>query len=184
MHTMNAIATIDQTGRPLPPSIIGFNVNGQTLSTLDTLKHVASNITVKGLWKVGAATVIAAGATAVRGANVALAEVEDSRAQLQGRVEMLQKRNSALTTALVAAETKASRKIQRWTDAERAHLATFFAAPKHKPYAVIAADMADRFGRAFTAASVGAQARKLGLVTKAPAKPAKAASKARKRRAG
>jgi hypothetical protein len=181
MHTMNAIATIDQTGRPLPPSIIGFNVNGQTLSTLDTLKHVASNITVKGLWKVGAATGIAAAATAVRGAHLAIAEIEDSRAQLQARVDLLTRQRNDAVNRAAAAEARASRKIQRWTDAERAHLATFFAAPKHKPYALIAADMAGTFGRAFTAASVGAQARKLGLVTKAPAKPAKAASKGMRR---
>jgi hypothetical protein len=167
MHTMNAIATIDQTGRPLPPSIIGFNVNGQTLSTLDTLKHVASNITVKGLWKVGAATVIAAGATAVRGANVALAEVEDSRAQLQGRVEMLQKRNIALTTALVAAETKAC-KPARWSAAECALLLELRAT------GLSYARIAERLGTGRSAGAVGAKARALA------APKAKTVRKARK----
>ena len=177
---MNAIATIDQTGRPMPPSIIGFNVNGQTLSTLDTLKHVASNITVKGLWKVGAATVIAAGATAVRGANVALAEVEDSRAQLQGRVEMLTRQRSEAIDRAVAAETKASRKPARWSAAECALLIELRAS------GLSYAKVAEALNTGRTAGAVGAKWRALaGKVATAPevlAKAPKAASSRRSRR--
>ena len=91
---------------------------------------------------------------------------------------LLQRRNSDLAAALAATKPK---RAPRWTAAERAQLAGHFTGPKHATYAVIAAGMAETFGRSFTAAAVGAQARKLGLVTKpapkatkAPGKPGKA----------
>jgi hypothetical protein len=169
---MNAIATIDP--RPLPPSIIGFNVNGQTLSTLDTLKHVASNITVKGLWKVGAATAIAAGATAVRGANVALSEIEYSRAQMAEHLALMQAQRDDAVRRAADAEAKA-RKPSRWSAAECDMLTELRASGLS--YARIAAEL----GTGRTAAAVGAKARALAGKVAAPAKAAKAARASRKR---
>jgi len=118
---------------------------------------------------------------------VALAEIEDSRAQLKARVETLQQRNSDLATALIEAQTQPARKrAPRWTAAERAFLADAIASaanPARPGYAAIAGRLAAEFNRPFTAATVGSQARKHGMVAHAPAKAAKPARKSRKRRA-
>ena len=171
-----SLATIDQ---PLPPpAILGWNYQGRVVGAGELAR-----ITWKGIFKASAATVVAAGSTAVRGANLAIAEIETTRGQLQGQIDLLTRQRNDAVNRAAAAEAKASRKAQRWSDAEKAHLATFFTGAKHKPYAAIAANMADTFGRTFTAASVGSQARKLGLVAKPALKVSKAPSKSRKRRA-
>jgi hypothetical protein len=82
-------------------------------------------------------------------------------------------------------KAKAAKRSQRWSTAERAFLADAIASAANRArpgYAAIAGRMAETFGRAFTAASVGAQARKLGLVAKAAPKATKAPSKPRKAR--
>jgi len=169
---MNAL-TITQTGTPVAPSVIGFRLADDRVVGFRDL----AKITWSGLLKASAATGIAAAATAVRGAHVALAEIEDSRAQLKARVETLQQRNSDLATALIEAQTPA---------AERAFLADAIASaanPARPGYAAIAGRLAAEFNRPFTAATVGSQARKHGMVAHAPAKAAKPARKSRKRRA-
>jgi hypothetical protein len=174
---------ITHTDVPVAPSLIGFNVGGQTLSVRDTLKHMAANITIPGLWKVGCATAIAGAATSIKAAHVALSEIEDSRSQLQARVETLQRRNSEMASALSEAQAK-TRKPTRWTQAERAALAEELVAhPGPRPgYRAIAGRMSERFNRTFSADAVGAQARKLRAAPSEPASTTKAPSKPRSRR--
>ena len=160
---MNAL-TITQTGTPVAPSVIGFRLADDRVVGFRDL----AKITWSGLLKASAATGIAAAATAVRGAHVALAEIEDSRAQLKARVETLQQRNSDLATALIEAQTPA---------AERAFLADAIASaanPARPGYAAIAGRLAAEFNRPFTAASLSAQARKHGMVPPVPAQGTKA----------
>jgi hypothetical protein len=178
---MSTALTITETGAQVAPSIIGFRLADDRVVGFREL----GKITWKGLLKTGIATGIAGAATAVRGANVALAEIEYSRSQMQTHLaKMRAQRDDAVNRAAVA-EAKISRKVQRWSPTEKAYLAEFFTGPaKHQPYAQIADAMVAEFSRPFTAASVGAQARKLGLVTKAAPKPAKPVSKPRTRRNG
>jgi serine/threonine-protein kinase RIO1 len=180
---MQELITIDHV--PPPPSVIGWNYHGRIVGVGDLAK-----ITWRGLLKTGIATGIATAATAVRGANVALAEIEYSRSQMAGHLAVMQaQRDAAVTRADIMlraqaaiAEAKASRKVQRWSTAERDKLTRLRATGM--TYPKIAAAMSDEFGRAFTASSVGAQARKLALATPAKSKAAKPASKARKSRKG
>ena len=112
---------------------------------------------------------------------MALAEVEYSRVQMAGDLaKMKLQRDDAVQRAAIA-EAKAARKVQRWTTEEKRYLTTFFSGPvKHPTYAVIAAAMVAEFGRSFTAATVGAQARRLGLVVKVKPAPTKAARNVRR----
>lgn len=178
---MNAL-TITQTGTPVAPSVIGFRLADDRVVGFRDL----AKITWSGLLKASAATGIAAAATAVRGAHVALAEIEDSRAQLKARVETLQQRNSDLATALIEAQTQPARKrAPRWTAAERAFLADAIASaanPARPGYAAIAWRLAAEFNRPFTAASLSAQARKHGMVPPVPAQGTKAPGKPMKTR--
>jgi uncharacterized membrane protein (DUF2068 family) len=170
---MNTIVTtIDQSGAPMPPAIIGFRVGGQTLGVADTLRHVAANITVKGLWKVGAATAIAGVATAIQ-------EIQVTRGQLQGQVDLLtRQRNEAVARAAYVEDqlhkAKASKKATRWTPAEIATLTELRAA------GMAYGKIAEALGTCRTAAAVGAKARSLAAKADAPAKAAKPATKARK----
>ncbi len=176
---MSTALTITETGEPVTvPSIIGFRVGNQTLGVLDTLRHVSGRITWSGLLKTSAATGIAAAATAIKAGHVALSEIEYSRSQMATHLALMQaQRDDAVNRAAIA-EAKISRKVQRWSAAERDTLTRLRAGGM--TYAKIAAAMSDEFGRAFTASSVGAQARKLGLVTPAKAKAAKPVSKRRR----
>ena len=178
---MNPI-TITETGQAIAPGIIGFRVGNETLGVRDTLRHVAGKITFSGLLKASAATGIAAAATAVRGANAALAEIEYSRSQMQTHLAKMQAQRDDAVRRAADAEAKISRKVQRWSAGERDMLTRLRAAGM--TYPKIAAAMSDEFGRAFTASSVGAQARKLALATPAKPKAVKPASKARTRRNG
>jgi hypothetical protein len=161
---------ITETGAPIAPSIIGFNVGGRVVGVGEL-----GRITWRGLLKTGAATAIAAGATAVRGAHLAIAEIEDSRAQLQARVDMLTRQRSEAIDRAVAAEAKA-RKPARWSAAECDLLLELRASGLS--YAKIAVEL--NTGR--SAAAVGAKARALAGKVAAPAKVAKPAKTSRKRR--
>jgi hypothetical protein len=111
---------------------------------------------------------------------VALSEIEYSRSQMATHLAKMQaQRDDAVNRAAIA-EAKISRKVQRWSAGERDMLTRLRAGGM--TYPKIAAAMSDEFARTFTAASVGAQARKLALATPAKAKAAKPVSKARRRR--
>jgi hypothetical protein len=188
-----SLATIDQPKKRSP--IIGFNTAGGGVVGLGGISQLAlrnvtrrDDITWGGIAKVSAATLAAGAVVGVRAASLAVdagkLAVDSagfSREQMLEKLALMQAQRDAAVRRAVEAEARASRKATRWSDAERARLATFFTEAKHKPYAAIAADMAATFGRAFTAASVGSQARKLGLVAKAPARPTKAAQPPRRR---
>jgi hypothetical protein len=118
----------------------------------DTLKHVASNITVRELWKVGVATAIAGAATAVRGAHLAIiVEIEDSRKQLQARVDLLTSQRNEAVNRAAAAESKA-RKPVRWSVAECALLLEL------RVGSMAYASIAEALGTGRTASAVGAKA--------------------------
>jgi hypothetical protein len=174
---MNKNLTIDQSGQVVAPSVIGFRLADDRVVGLREL----GKITWKGLFKTGIATGIAATATAVRGANVALDEIQYSRAQMIEHLALMQRQRDDAVNRAAIAEAKAARKVQRWSNAEKTFLATFFSGPvKHPTYAVIATAMVAEFGRSFTAATVGAQARRLGLVVKVKSAPTKAVRNVRR----
>ena len=166
---MNAL-TITQTGKPIAPSVIGFNVGGRVVGVGEL-----GRITWKGLLKTGIATAIAAGATAIRGANVALAEIECSRTQMQAHLATMQAQRDDAVNRAAAAEAKA-RKPARWCAAECDLLIELRAGGMS--YKLIA----EHLGTGRTAAAVGAKARALASKATAPAPVAKPATKARKRR--
>ena len=147
-----ALITRDNTGQAitLPPSIVGIDPD---------------QITLKGLLKVGTATVIAAGATAVQ-------EIRISRRELQHRISELEKANIVLRAQAALAELAAAKpKAKRWTAAECDRLVELRASGMK--YAAIA----DALGTGRTAAAVGAKARALAGKAKAPAKAPRKARK-------
>jgi hypothetical protein len=162
--------TILQNGAPIAPSVIGFNVGGRVVSVGEL-----GRITWRGLLKTGAATAIAAGATAVRGANLAIAEIEYSRAQMQATLATMQAQRDDAVRRAAAAETKA-RKPARWSAAERDLLLELRAGGM--AYGKIAVAL----GTGRSAAAVGAKWRALAAKASAPAPVAKPASKPRSRR--
>jgi len=181
------------TTAPLPPSVIGWNYQGRVVGFREL-----GRVTWNGIFKASAATVVAAGATAVRGAHLAIAEIETTRGQLKGQAETYKRqRDEAVNRAAYVEEllhqAKASRKAPRWTDAERAFLAGELAQrdAKRPGYQAIATLMTETFGRKFTAATIGTHARALRAAepvkatsaTVAKPKAAAPATKARKRRA-
>ena len=148
-----ALITRDNTGQAitLPPSIVGIDPDA---------------ITWKGILKVGTATAIAAGATAVQ-------EIRISRRELQHRISELEKANIVLRAQaeLAALKAAAKPKAKRWTAAECDRLVELRASGMK--YAAIA----DALGTGRTAAAVGAKARALAGKAKAPAKAPRKARK-------
>jgi hypothetical protein len=161
---MNAI-TITEAGAPVAPSVIGFRLADDRVVGFREL----GRITWRGLLKTGIATTIAAGATAVRGAHLAIEEISDTRAQLQARVDLLTRQRNEAVNRAAAAEAKA-RKPTRWSAAERDLLLELRATGMS--YAKIAVEL----GTGRTASAVGAKARALAAKASAPAPTRKPSS--------
>ena len=188
--------------------IIGFRTADGGVAGLSDIGGMAlrklapgkPDITLKGLVYGAAATAIAVGATAVRGVNLAIAEVEYSREQMEATLAtMARQRDEAVERAawleelllrqqaaagpllagvapVVATLPEGARKAAkpRWTAAERDLLLELRAGGMSYP------KIATALGTGRSAAAVGAKWRALGAKAEAPAKPAKRSREARK----
>ena len=173
-------ATIDQTGHAIAPSLIGFNVDGHVVGVRDAIRHMAGKISWNGLLKAGAATGIAAAATAVKAGYLALDEIQYSRGQMAGDLVKMQVQRDGAVNRAAHAEARLAEKVRRWSPEEKAFVARQFGADgRHPTYALIATLMEAEFGRHLTAAAVGVQARKLVKAGRVPVKAKAPSRKAR-----